>query len=102
MALVIQSPEGLLDLGRYSVLIEKPECDKIRAILIKATTEWVLDIPPSDAMLPMDQFLGPARVKPLCEDGMSSGENSWMTQSNASFMSMELSPKTGADSFGPV
>jgi hypothetical protein len=28
--------------------------------------------------------------KPLYDDSISSGENSWMTQSNASFMSIEL------------
>ena len=94
---IIPSPKGR-DTGRYSVLVEKTEFAKIRSTLNKAIPEWVLDIP-SDAMPPTDQFPGPARVKPLYEDGISSGENSWMTQSNASFMSMELPPDTGTDYF---
>ena len=37
------------------------------------------------------QFAVIARIKPIHDDGMSSGENSWMSASNASFMSMDLS-----------
>ena len=36
-----------------------------------------------------------AELLPLYDDGLSSGDNSWVTQSNASFMSMEL--PTGPD-----
>jgi hypothetical protein len=45
----------------------------------------------SDAQPTEEQFAGVARVKPIHDDRMSSGENSWMSASNASFMSMNLS-----------
>jgi hypothetical protein len=35
--------------------------------------------------------MGHPRVKPIYDDSMSSGENSWMSASNASFLSMDLS-----------
>jgi hypothetical protein len=44
-----------------------------------------------DAQPTPGQFPGPARVRPIFNDGMSSGENSWMSASNASFMSMDFS-----------
>ncbi len=51
--------------------------------------KWAKNIP-NDAQPSVNQFLGPARVKPLYDNGLSSGKNSWMTQSNARLMSMEL------------
>jgi hypothetical protein len=77
------------DLGRYSVLVDKDLFKVVRNTLSSSLETWVKNVP-SDAQPSEDQFMGPARVKPLYDDGLSSGENSWMTQSNASFMSMEL------------
>jgi hypothetical protein len=60
---------------------------------------WVKHDIPIDAQPLDDQFAGPARVKPLYDDGLSSGGNSWMTQSNASFMSMDLPTDQDDDYF---
>jgi hypothetical protein len=76
--------------GRYSVLVDKESFKSVRHTLMSLLPVWVKNDIPSDALPHADQFMGPARVKPLFDDGLSSGENSWMTQSNASFMSMEL------------
>ena len=94
---MLPSPKGD-DTGRYSVLVEKTEFDQVRKTIIRHLPEWLTTVP-SDAMPPADYFLGPARVKPLFDDGLSSGQNSWMTQSNASFMSMELPTEQNDDYF---
>jgi hypothetical protein len=75
--------------GRYSVLVDKDSFKSVRHTLMSLLPVWVKNDIPSDALPHADQFMGPARVKPLFDDGLSSGKNSWMTQSNASFMSME-------------
>jgi hypothetical protein len=41
--------------------------------------------------LQKDFFQANPGVKPIAEDGLSSGKNSWMSMSNASFLSMDLS-----------
>ncbi len=89
------------DLGRYSVLVDKSLFKTVRHTLSTSLDAWVRKIP-SDAQPVHDQFAGPARVKPLYDDGLSSGENSWMTQSNASFMSMELPTGPDDDYFASV
>lgn len=51
-----------------------------------ALPKWLQTDVPSDAMPPLHLFTGPARVKQLYDDGLSSEwENSWMTLRNASF-----------------
>ena len=95
---MIPSPKGV-DTGRYSVLVDKSAFHQVRATLIKALPQWIRTDVPSDAMPLDDYFLGSARVKPLFDDGLSSGENSWMTQSNASLMSMDLPPGQNDDYF---
>ncbi|KAI2512753.1 hypothetical protein MHU86_1541 [Fragilaria crotonensis] len=91
---ILPSPK-VHDLGRYSVLVDKELFKAARQTLSSSLGNWVKNEIPSDAQPWDDQFAGPARVKPLYDDGLSSGENSWMTQSNASFMSMDL--PTGQD-----
>jgi hypothetical protein len=45
-------------------------------------------------------FSGPLQVKPLVEDhGLSSGANSWMSVSNASFLLMDLTMVKDDDYF---
>jgi hypothetical protein len=78
------------DSGRYSVLVDKVAFATVRATLITALPNWLQTDVPSDALPPEHYVTGSAQLKPLYDDGLSSGENSWMTQSNASFMSMEL------------
>ena len=86
---ILPSPKAS-DRGRYSLLVDKGSFKAVRHQLSSSLESWVTNEIPSDAQPLEDQFVGPARVKPLYDDGLSSGENSWMTQSNASFMSMEL------------
>ena len=97
---ILPSPKSR-DLGRYSVLVDKSLFKTVRHTLSTSLDAWVRKIP-SDAQPVHDQFAGPARVKPLYDDGLSSGENSWMTQSNASFMSMELPTGPDDDYFASV
>ena len=52
-----------------------------------------------DALPPEGYFPGPPRVKPIIDDGISSGENSWMSMSSASFLSMDLSMVENDDYF---
>jgi hypothetical protein len=91
---ILPSPK-VRDRGRYSILVEKSLFKAVRHKISTSLETWVKNEIPSDAQPSEDRFAGPARVKPLYDDGLSSGENSWMTQSNASFMSMEI--PTGLD-----
>jgi hypothetical protein len=63
---------------------------QIRNKLNQSLAKWIKDEVESDAQPTEFQFPGVARVKPLYNDGNSSGENTWMTTSNASFMSMDI------------
>jgi hypothetical protein len=95
---ILASPKGS-DIGRYSLLVDKDQFEPIRSKIKNSLTEWINQYVESDALPTEYQFPGPARVKPLYDDGLSSGENSWMTQSNASFMSIELPPTQDEDFF---
>ena len=86
---LLESPKGK-ETGQYSILVDKDQFARIRATLKNALPNWVNEFVEIDAQPSEYQFPGPARVKPLFDDGFSSGENSWMTTSNASFMSIEL------------
>ena len=95
---ILASPKGS-DIGRYSLLVDKDQFDSVRTTIKYYLAEWITNYVESDAQPTEYQFPGPARVKPLYDDGLSSGENSWMTQSNASFMSIELPPTQDEDFF---
>lgn len=81
---ILFSPKGT-DTGRWSVKVDKTQFANIRKHLSTAISEWVDTEVSIDAMPHPERFPGPARVKPLYDDGQWSGANSWMTQSNASF-----------------
>jgi hypothetical protein len=85
---MVEAPKGH-DVGRYSMLVDKELFKTIRSTITTSLETWISTDIPIDAQPHEDQFPGPARVKPLHNDGMSSGENTWMTQSNASFNSIE-------------
>jgi hypothetical protein len=95
---ILASPKGS-DIGRYSLLVDKDKFEPVRTAVKTSLGEWITKYVESDALPTKFQFDGPARVKPLFDDGLSSGENSWMTQSNASFMSIELPPTKDEDFF---
>ena len=78
--------------GKHKVLVEKDEFNRIRAAITKSLPVWCdVNTISEDAQPTLGQFPGPARVRPIFNDGMSSGENSWMSASNTSFMSMDFS-----------
>ena len=78
--------------GKHKVLVEKDEFNRIRAAITKSLPVWCdVNTVSEDAQPTLGQFPGPARVRPIFNDGMSSGENSWMSASNTSFMSMDFS-----------
>ena len=96
----INTINGVLDLlpdsnvgenGRHTVLVDNASFKRIRNTITQNLDKWIVNHVSSDALPREEQFLGPPRGKPIHEDGLSSGENSWMLASNASFLSMDLS-----------
>ncbi|KAI2489363.1 hypothetical protein MHU86_25236 [Fragilaria crotonensis] len=97
----ISTINGVLDLladskvnenGRHTtVLVEHGAFKRIRNAITQNLDAWIVAHVASDALPIEEQFFGPPRVKPIYEDGMSSGENSWLSASNARFLSMDLS-----------
>ena len=74
------------------MLVDKDKFTRIRAALTKSLPIWCdVNTISGDAQPTPGQFPGLARVRPIFNDGMSSGEKSWMSASNASFMSMDFS-----------
>ena len=62
--------------------------------------KWHKDFVKVDALPPEGYFPGPPRIKPIADNGISSGKNSWMLMSeDASFMSMDLSMVQSDDYF---
>jgi hypothetical protein len=97
LEILLASPK-VIDTGRYSILVQKSLFTHVWNILNKSLATLISADLPQDAQ-PMEfQFPGPARVKPLYTNGNSSGENTWMTASYASFMFMDL-PKGHMDDF---
>jgi hypothetical protein len=96
----ISTINGVLDLladskvaenGRHTVLVKQDAFKRVRKTISQNLATWIVSHVSSDAMPMEEQFMGVPRVKPIYDDGMSSGENSWMSASNASFLSMDLS-----------
>ena len=85
--------------GKHRMLVDKTEFARIRATVTKSLPVWCDNHISADALPTPGQFLGPARVRPIYNDGMSSGDNSWMSASNASFMSMDFSTAQEEDYF---
>ena len=85
--------------GRHNILVDKNEFQMIRSHLLSVIEKWHNDFVEVDALPPEGYYPGPPRVKPIADDGISSGENSWMSMSNASFMSMDLSMVQSDDYF---
>jgi hypothetical protein len=97
----IKAIEGVKDMlpakdvttsGRHNILVNKNEFQKISShLMMQVIDKRHKDFVKVDALPPEGYFPGPPCVKPIADDGISSGENSWMSMSNASFMSMDLS-----------
>lgn len=80
-------------------LVKKDSFKRIRATISQSLAFWIKTYVSSDAQPAEEQFSGVARVKPIYDDGMSSGENSWMSSSNASFLSMDIQTVRDDDYF---
>jgi hypothetical protein len=85
--------------GRFNVLVKKSEFSSARTTIQQNLTRWYQDHVPSDALPRPDTFSGLPCVRPIAYDGNSSGENSWMSKSNSSFLSMDLSSVQNDDYF---
>jgi hypothetical protein len=77
--------------GRHNILTEKNEFDQVRNQLMKSLPNWYNKQVPTDALPNEGTFPGSPCVRPIHRDCESSGENSWVSRSSASFMSMDLS-----------
>jgi hypothetical protein len=104
----IKAIEGVKDMlpakdvtisGRHNILVDKNKFQMIRSHLMSVIEKWYNDFVEVDAFPPEGYYPGLPRVKPIADDGISSGENSWMSMSNASFMSMDLSMVQSDDYF---
>jgi hypothetical protein len=92
----IQNIKGVKDIipaidvavtDKHKVLVDKDEFTRIQAALTKSLPVWCdVNTISDDAQPTPGQFPGPARVCLIFNNGMSSGEISWMSASNASFM----------------
>ena len=97
---LIKATNGVIDImpdkhvlmnGKYRILVEKDTFKTARDEVQRHLTGWCDEYIPIDAYPKPNPFPDKARVQPIHNDGFSSGENSWMSLSNASFMSMDLS-----------
>ena len=94
-------PQETLQLrADITFLVDKKDFQQIiQSHLMIAIAKWHDDFVEPDAKPPDGFFPGPPCVKPIADDGMSSGKNSWMSMSNASFLSMDLSMVQNNDYF---
>jgi hypothetical protein len=104
----IKAIDGVIDImpdktavttGKYRVQVTQEKFKKARDFLIECLPGWCQEYIPDDAYPHPNPFPEPPKVKPIHNDGFSSGENSWMSQSNTSFMSMDLSNIADDDYF---
>ena len=104
----IKAIDGVLDImpdrnavtnGKYRVQVVQEKFKTARAALINYLPGWSREYIPEDAYPKPNPFPEPPKVKSIQNDGFSSGENSWMSTSNASFLSMDLSNVADDDYF---
>jgi hypothetical protein len=77
--------------GKYRILVAQDKFKTARDEAQLHLAEWCDEYIPTDAYPKPNPFPDRPRVQPIHNDGFSSGENSWMSLSNTSFMSMDLS-----------
>ena len=96
----IQSIVGVIDVvptrneaqtGRYFVIVNKEDDQRVREKLHKKFKQWYEDAVPDDARPKPDQYTGTSpEIGNVNSDGFSEGDNSWMTNSTRSFMSFSV------------
>jgi hypothetical protein len=104
----IKSIDGVIDImpdktaiisGKYRVQVSQDKFKTARASLINYLPTWCEEYIPIDAYPNPNPFPDCPKVQPIHNDGFSSGENSWMSMSNTSFLSMDLSNVADDDYF---
>jgi hypothetical protein len=104
----IKAIDGVIDImpdrhaiktGKYRVQVSQEKFKKSRDTLIQYLPGWCNEYIPDDAYPYPNPFPEQPRVQPIRNDGFSSGENSWMSMSNTSFLSMDLSNVADDDYF---
>jgi len=86
-------------IGKYRVQVNQEKFKNSRDTLIQYLPGWCNEYIPVDAYPHPNPFPEPPKVQPIRNDGFSSGENSWMSMSNTSFLSMDLSNVADEDYF---
>jgi len=96
----IQAISGVIDVvqtrrveetGRYFVIVNKENVQRVREKLLKKFPIWYEDAVPEDARPKPEQFAGQTpEIATARADGFSEGDNSWMTNSTRSFMSFSV------------
>jgi hypothetical protein len=104
----IKAIDGVIDImpdrnvvknGKYRVQVSHEKFKQARVFLLTHLQSWCQEYIPDDAYPHPNPFPESPRVQPIHNDGFSSGENSWMSHSNTSFMSMDLSNVADDDYF---
>jgi hypothetical protein len=104
----IKAIDGVIDImpdrhviknGKYRVQVSQEKFKKSREALIQYLPGWCNEYIPDDAYPYPNPFPEAPKVQPIRNDGFSSGENSWMSMSNTSFLSMDLSNVADDDYF---
>ena len=84
--------------GRYHVLVNKENIERVRDKLTNKFNPWYQDVVPEDARPHPEQFEGPPAIGIPRSDGFSEGDNSFLTSSTRSFMSFSVSSMTNPSS----
>jgi hypothetical protein len=95
----IMPDKSVLTTGKYRVQVTQSTYKTARESLIHYLPGWCEEYIPIDAYPHPNPFPASPRVQPNHNDGFSSGENSWMSMSNTSFLSMDLSHVADDDYF---
>ena len=104
----IKAIDGVVDImpdrnavhnGKYRVQVNQEKFKKARAALQEYLPGWCQEYIPDYAYPYPNPFPEPPKVQPIQNDGFSSGDNSWMSMSNVSFLSMDLSNVADDDYF---
>jgi hypothetical protein len=95
----IMPDKNVLITGKYRVQVSEDKFKTARDLLIRFLPAWCEEHIPVDAYPNPNPFPETPKVQPIHNDGFSSGENSWMSMSNASFLSMDLTNVADDDYF---
>jgi hypothetical protein len=95
----IMPDKNVLTTGKYRVQVSQDKFKTARALLIRFLPGWCEEHIPVDAYPYPNPFPDDPKVQAIHNDGFSSGENSWMSMSNASFLSMDLNNVADDDYF---